>query len=104
MSNDHDKDKDKDKDKTKDKDKNQGKKENDKSSSTEVAWFGRDLLLQRNIRSSNDNEKDKDNDKDKVKKRMTRAPPQKWLGLDVICNRDLLDSTTTQDIDKERQR
>ena len=83
MSNDHDKDK--------------GKKENDKSSSTEVAWFGRDLL-QRNIRSSNDNEKDKDNDKDKVKKRMTRAPPQKWLGLDVICTRDLLDSTMTQDI------
>ena len=89
MSNDHDKDK--------------GKKENDKSSSTEVAWFGRDLL-QRNIRSSNDIDKDKDKDKDKVKKRMTRAPPQKWLGLDVICNRDLLDSTMTQDIDKERQR
>ena len=28
----------------------------------------------------------------------TRAPPQKWLGLDVICTRDLLDSTMTQDI------
>ena len=97
MSNDHDKDKDKDKDK--------GEKENDKSSSTEVAWFGRDLL-QRNIRSSNDNDndKDKDKDKDKVKKRMIRAPPQKWLGLDVFCNRDFLDSTMTQDIDKERQR